>query len=215
MKKNFVRNLVMAVAVVVAVNLGGCGKQEAGVEGEGNSSNVAIENTYELTEEEKELVYRIMYAEAMSDSSLENQMVSQMILARLDAAIYYSPTPEELQWAYLVAAAQTGDEEPIIQTMGTNVAINIAKAEGISLIDVFTAPNRFSGVHNGIPTLPNGEPVTEDMLTDELKKAVDAAFLHDYTDGAIFYYYGNPRWLSNIEPKRFIREGNWVFIQEF
>lgn len=223
MKKNFVRTTLLTATVVGAVTIGGCGsKQEAGVEA---NSNVTHTN-YELTEEEKELVYSLMYAEAMSsDSKLGSEMLCNLVLARSDARTYYIPTTEELQWAYLMAAAVAGDEEALIQTMVTNVDINRAKAEGISLVDVFTAPNHFSGVHNGVPSIctvdEDGKvlwtPVTEDMLTDELKEAVDAAFMKDYTDGAIYYIdKGHPLLNPNVtEPEEFIQEGDWIFFKRF
>lgn len=136
---------------------------------------------------------------------------------------YYTPSDEERQFAYLMAYAQTRNEEPIIQTMVTNVAINIAKEEGINLIDVFTDLNRFSGMHDGVPSfsVANDDhtltwfPVTEDMLTDELKEAVDLAFERDFTKGAIRYYDNRKNYSKHSAPKEFIRKGEWIFFKEF
>lgn len=115
------------------------------------------------------------------------------------------------------------DEEPIIQTMGTNVAINIAKEEGMNLIDVFTFPNLFSGMHDGVPSfsVENEDhtltwfPVTEDMLTDELKEAVDLAFEQDFTKGAIRYYDNRKNYSKHPTPKEFIQEGDWIFFKNY
>ena len=131
----------------------------------------------------------------------------------------YYPSDEERELAYLMAYAQTCDEEPIIQTMGTNVAINIAKEEGRNLIDVFTFPNLFSGIHDGVPSIMKKNedgtatwvPVTEDMLTDELKKAVDLAFEQDFTEGATRYYDNRKNYSNHSAPKEFIQEGDWIF----
>lgn len=173
---------------------------------------------YELTEEELNFLYRMTYAEAMPTRS---HFIADAVIQRMPRDNYY-PSDEERQLAYLMAYAQTHDEEPIIQTMGTNVAINIAKEEGMNLIDVFTFPNLFSGMCDGVPSIINTNedgklewiPVTDDMLTDELKEAVDLAFEQDFTEGAMHYYnsYSNSK---DRMPEEFIQKGDWIFFKEF
>ncbi|MCI8832745.1 MAG: cell wall hydrolase [Clostridia bacterium] len=183
-KRNFVRNLVVAG---VAVALSGCGKQEYNV-------TIPIENPHD----------NITYEVKTIQKS------------------YYTPSDEERQFAYLMACAQAHGEESIIQTMVTNVAINRAERDEKNLIDVFTEKNQFSGIHDGVPSIMEKNedgtatwvPVTEDMLTDELKKAVDLAFEQDFTEGAMHYYkiYSNSK---DCMPKEFIQEGDWIFFKEF
>lgn len=173
-----------------------------------------------LDDEEKELIYMLTRAEATPNSM--NYVTVDTLKQRLPQDNYY-PSNGERWLAYLMAYAQTRDEEPIIQTMGTNVAINIAKSEGMNLIDVFTYTNLFSGMHDGVPSISitneDGKlewiPVTEDMLTDELKEAVDLAFEQDFTEGSLHYYniYNNYSKLSM--PEEFIQEGDWIFFKEF
>ena len=186
MKKNFVRFLTVVVASIL---LTGC---------------------------EKKQVYKVTIP---SENPHDNITYEVNIIQQN----YYNPSDEERQLAYFMAYAQTHDEEPIIQTMGTNVAINIAKEEGMNLIDVFTFPNLFSGMRDGVPSISitneDGKfewiPVTEDMLTDELKEAVDLAFEHDYTDGALHYYNIYTKYSKDPMPEEFIQEGDWIFFKEF
>lgn len=99
---------------------------------------------------------------------------------------YYYPTAEELLWAYFMAYAEAGIEDGFGQTLVTNVAINRAIRDGKSLVEVYTAPGQFSSVVGGIPTVPDGhggrKPVTEDMLSEDLKASVAAAFQHDFSE---------------------------------
>lgn len=138
--------------------------------------------------------------------------------------VYYQPTDEERQYAYLLAFAEAGIEDSLGQTLVINVAINHMKDKGYSnLIEEFTAKGRYSSVIDGVPCIKvkdeNGEccwkPVTEENLTDELKAAVDVAFQKDYTEemlrevadelgkdssyyegGALYFYCSDPRALS-------------------
>lgn len=103
---------------------------------------------------------------------------------------YYNPTEEERKWAYLMAKAEAGTEDSFGMTLETNVAINRAIETGDSLIDVYTADGQYSSIHNGLPHLrivhEDGSIewilVTEDMITDEIREAVDKAFEKDYTE---------------------------------
>lgn len=107
-----------------------------------------------------------------------------------EAELYYNPTDEERKWAYLMAKAEAGTEDSFGMTLETNVAINRAIETGGSLIDVYTADGQYSSIHNGVPHLrivhEDGSIewilVTEDMITDEIREAVDKAFEKDYTE---------------------------------
>lgn len=104
---------------------------------------------------------------------------------------YYNPTDEEREMAYKLAFAEAGIEESFGQTLVINVAINNMKDKGLSnLIEEITSPGRYSSVRNGVPSIrvrrEDGikvwTPVTDDMLSDELKEAVDLAFERDYSE---------------------------------
>lgn len=104
----------------------------------------------------------------------------------------YCPTEEERQWAYFMAFAEAGIEDPFGQTLVIDVAINSMRENGYSnLIEEFTANGRYSSVKNGVPSVIVGrneegkaiwKPVTEEDLSDSLKDAVDDAFEKDYTE---------------------------------
>lgn len=152
----------------------------------------------------------------------ENAIENNSAKGRYYEPTYY-PSDEELQLAYLIVYAQTCNEESIIQTMVTNVAINRAKRDEKNLIDVFTEKNQFSGIHDGVPSIMEKNedgtatwvPVTEDMLTDEFKEAVDLAFEQDFTEGAIRYYDNRKNYSNHSTPKEFIQKGDWIFFKEF
>lgn len=169
MKKNFVRNLLMAV-LVVSIVVG---------------SAIAVSRV------------------------CEDQKVT-----------FYEPTDEERQWAYLMAFAKTRLEDPLVQTMGTDVAINLAKTQGKSLVDVFKTSDLYSWyIHDGVPCIcviggpePIWVPITEDMLDKKLKKAVDKAFKQDYTDGAVDFYniYMEK---ERTKPEEFTQVGDCIFFK--
>ena len=217
MKKNFVRFLTV---MVVGIMLTGCGKQQGNIVAIGEDSIFNLVR-YMPTDEELDNLYKMALAEADLDSKRRDEYVMQLIMEQA-VDVNYHPSDEERQYAYLVAYAMTRDEEAIIQTMGTNVAINIAKREDMNLIDVFNVPNLFSGIHDGVPSIQitneDGKiewiPVTEDMLTYELKEAVDLAFTHDYTDGALHYYNIHQNH-ADFTPQEFIQKGDWIFFKDF
>lgn len=100
---------------------------------------------------------------------------------------YYNPTENERQWAYLMAYAEAGIEKPFGQTLVINVLINRALRNNSDLITVSLEDGQFSCIHNGVPCIYSDKedvwfPVTEDMITDELRDAVDSAFEKDYTE---------------------------------
>lgn len=139
---------------------------------------------------------------------------------------YYNPTEEERNWACLMAKAEAGTEDSFGMTLETNVAVNRAIETGKNLIDVYTEDGQYSSIHNGVPHLrivhEDGSIewilVTEDMITDEIREAVDKAFEKDYTEellkeeaisggldssyyegGALFFY--NPYAISEEREK--------------
>lgn len=141
-------------------------------------------------------------------------------LAETVKVVYYSPTNEERQMAYLIAKSEAGIEDSFGKILVINVAINNMKESGYSnLIEEFTASGRYSSVINGVPCIKQNDewiPVTEEMLSDELKTAVEMAFEKDYTEellrevaeaknldktyyegGALFFY--NPDAISSYQ----------------
>lgn len=143
-------------------------------------------------------------------SSSQIQVVQQV-------TYYYSPTEEERQWMYKLVYAEAGIEDALGQIYVANVVINRAILYDIDLIEVSLQDGQFSCIHNGVPCVYRNEkwiPVTDDMISDELKTAVDSAFEKDYTEellqeiaqqknlgekyyegGALFFY--NPRAISD------------------
>lgn len=210
MKKNFVRSLVVAVMAVVV--LCGCGNQQTATT-ESNTQEVKDFPEVNITDEEFKWLCRLMLAEKWEfpwgHATLEE---------------YYKPTEEERQMAYLMTYAMACDEESTVQMMMMNVAINTAIENDMDLIEVFTAPGKFSGMHDGVPAVfvedEDGTwkwvTVTEDMLTKELKDAVDLAFFHDYTEGAIAYCYATKFETSGFRyAKDYFQKGNVIFVREF
>ncbi len=143
----------------------------------------------------------------------EEQQINSMTVDE-NTENYYNPTEEERHWAYLIAKSEAGIEDDLGKTLVINVAINHMKSKGYAdLIEEFNASGRYSSVVNGVPCI-GGVPVTDDMLTDDLKIAVDKAFEKDYTeevlkevaeskgldssyyDGGATYFY-NPKAISD------------------
>lgn len=94
----------------------------------------------------------------------------------------YKPTEEERWYTYKLAFAEAGAEDPIGQTAVAEVGINsVEYGWADNLIEEFQRPGRYSSVIDGIPQVPayggGYRPVTEDDLSEELKEAVDRAFL--------------------------------------
>lgn len=127
---------------------------------------------------------------SVSESIKEIEKQSNISIVELIVKLYYYPTEEERLWAYLMAVAEAGLESQFGQTLVTNVAINRAIQSGGNLIDVFTKDGQYSSIHNGVPHIcikhEDGSTewilITEDMITDEVKEAVDRAFKKDYTE---------------------------------
>lgn len=169
---------------------------------------------------EEQIRHDIQSLELPKELQVEIMEMQEPLIAVNESQEYYEPTDEERQMAYLVAKSEAGIEDSFGQTLVINVAINNMKANGYSsLIEEFTASGRYSSVKNGVPSIKqNGKwiPVTEDMLSDELKSAVEMAFEKDYTeellksvaeeknlsedyykDGALYFY--NPNAVSDYQ----------------
>ena len=183
---------------------------------QGLSSTLSLETMTDLYIESLQLPKEEIYMEDIEVQDIEVQSLE--VIAEKE--IYYNPTPEELQMAYLIGKSEAGIEDSFGQTLVINVAINNMKASGYSnLIEEFTASGRYSSVINGIPSIKQGDewiPVTEEMLDSELKSAVEMAFEKDYTEellrevaeannldetyykgGALFFY--NPNAISDYQ----------------
>ena len=131
---------------------------------------------------------------------------------------YYEPTEDELNFLYGMTYAIAGDEEAIIQTMIINVGINRAKIAEQNLIEIFTNQFQLPVIRDGVPytcvmegKMVNWVPVTEDMLTDQLKENVDLAFEQDYTNGALHCCNIYLNYSKVPMPEEFIQEGDWIF----
>lgn len=159
------------------------------------SPQVMLEETREFIKEQLQeyiKAHELSLSEEISISEFIKEMAEQSNISIVHPVIklYYHPTEEERLWAYLMAVAEAGLEDAFGQTLAINVAINRAIETGDSLIEVFTAPGQFSSIHNGVPHLRIVHEdetiewilVTEDMITDEIREAVDRAFRKDYTE---------------------------------
>ena len=176
------------------------------------SSTLSIETMTDMYIESLQLPKEEIYVEDVEVQALAEPVEENMI--------YYSPTVEELQMAYLIAKSEAGIEDSFGKILVINVAINNMKESGYSnLIEEFTASGRYSSVINGVPSIKQGDewiPVTEEMLDSELKSAVEMAFEKDYTEellrevaeannldetyykgGALFFY--NPKAISDYQ----------------
>ena len=144
------------------------------------SLEVPLEDTYE--EEPEKVQEQVQEQEKVQEQVQEVTVVPVAI----SGGSNYNPTAEERQWAYRIAKSEAGIEDAFGKTLVINVAINNMRASGHSnLIEEFTYSGRYSSVVNGVPCIMGNDgliPVTDDMLTDELKNAVDLAFEHDYTE---------------------------------
>ena len=83
--------------------------------------------------------------------------------------------------------AEAGNQGAFGQTLVANVIINRALLKNSDIITICLEGGQFSCIHNGVPSIyvkstDEWIPVTEDMITDELKQAVDTAFEKDYTE---------------------------------
>lgn len=226
--------IAMLVIVIAAVVLG-CG--------EVNIAN--LENLYPTTEEnlmQQRISVEEQARQYIQSLELPEEVYEDVAVLAEEIIPYYNPTDEERQMAYLVAKSEAGIEDSFGQTLVINVAINNMKASGRSnLIEEFNASGRYSSVKNGVPSIyikaeDKWIPVTEDMLSDELKAAVDRAFEKDYTeellkevaeekgldetyyeDGALYFY--NPNAVSDYQAslraniKVFFQYGRHVFYR--
>lgn len=129
----------------------------------------------------------------------------------------YIPFEEERQFAYRLAFGEAGTESELGQILVINVAINNMRNEGYSnLIEEFTKEGRYSSVIDG-EVYNCGEIVSENDVPQNVKDAVDAAFICDYSEkmlreqakllgindskywegGALYFY--NPKYCSEYQ----------------
>lgn len=98
---------------------------------------------------------------------------------------YYWHSQEERQMAYKIAIAEAGLEDEMGQKLVINCAINNMKALGFTdLIQEFNEKGRYSSVIGGEVYILSGDRkilVTDEMITEEIMKSVDEAFLKDYS----------------------------------
>lgn len=102
---------------------------------------------------------------------------------------YYSMTQEEFEASCKIAIAEAGNQGLMGMVYVINCAINNANALDISLIEEYNE-NRYSSIVNGqiciVYRNAIGEkvqiPITEDMVTDEVRQAVNMATSKDYTE---------------------------------
>ncbi len=99
-----------------------------------------------------------------------------------EKVMYYMPTEEEREFLYKLVYAEAGYQSAFGQTLVANAIINRAINSDQTIIQVGCASGQFSPVKNGIPYIySHGQliPVTDDMISDELRAAVDAALKED------------------------------------
>lgn len=135
----------------------------------------------------------------------------------------YSIDEENLDFLYRLAVAEAGTQDFEGKVMATNTIINRAIENKCSIIEVGRDSGQFTSVHNGEPCLYYKEadewrPVTDDMISDELKEAVSMALQEDYTvdylreialekgldssyyeGGALYFYNPNPEVISEYQ----------------
>ncbi len=211
--------------------------------------NFTLEETREFVKEQlEEYINAIELSEEINVSEFIKEMARQSNISIIHPVVklYYYPTEEEYLWACLMAIAEAGLEDAFGQTLVTNVAINRAIQSGESLIDVFTADGQYSSIHNGVPHIRIEHEdgaiewilITEDMITDEIREAVDKAFKKDYTEellkieainkgldsyyyegGALYFY--NPKAISQEQSdsraniKVSFQHGNHIFHKKW
>ena len=99
--------------------------------------------------------------------------------------INYNPTEEEREFAEFLAYAEAGNQGELGQIYVINVAINNMRKMGYNNLIEEGTSGRYSCVKNGKPCVIRRNswvPVTSKDISKELKKAVNEAFLKDYTE---------------------------------
>lgn len=102
---------------------------------------------------------------------------------------YYSMSQQEFELSCKIAVAEAGNQGLMGMVYVINCAINNAKALEISLLEEYNC-HRYSSIVNGEVCIvyynEMGEqiqkPITEDMITEEVRQAVSMAASKDYTE---------------------------------
>jgi len=102
------------------------------------------------------------------------------------ASSYYNMTltASELDFLEKLVFSESGNQPDLGQILVANAVLNRAKVSGQSVVQVGCASGQFSPVKNGVPCVRrNGKwiPVTEEMLTGQLKSNVRKALEKDYS----------------------------------
>ena len=99
-------------------------------------------------------------------------------------SFYYVMTEEEFEMECKLAKAEAGDQGLMGMVYVVNCSINYAKHNGITVLDdIFSEkPKRYTPVKNGKIYLGGKIEITDDMITDEERKAVTMASRQDYTE---------------------------------
>ncbi len=129
--------------------------------------------------------------------------------------VYYSMSQEEFETSCKIAVAEAGNQGLMGMVYVINCSINNAKALGITLLEEYNG-RRYSSIVNGEVCIVYynsiGEqvirPITDDMITDEVRQAVSMAASKDYTEEMLkdvaiakgydsSYYEGGARYFYN------------------
>ena len=102
------------------------------------------------------------------------------------ASSYYNMTLTASEFDFLckLTFSESGNQPDLGQILVANAVLNRAKASGQSVVQVGCASGQFSPVKNGVPCVRrNGKwiPVTDEMLTGQLKSNVRKALEKDYS----------------------------------
>lgn len=173
------------------------------------------------------LIFCIIGASMQTEATTEEVTLTQYASAQLTIQITsfkrimnYEPTEEEREFAYKVAYAEAGNEDALGQILVINTAINNMRAQGFeNLIEEFTKKGRYSTVIDGQVYLIYRDKcgnkikklVTDEMISQDLKEAVDEAFINDYSEELLMqeanrlgisdpkYYEGGSLYFCNPE----------------
>lgn len=99
--------------------------------------------------------------------------------------INYNPTQEEREFAEFLAYAEAGNQGELGQIYVINAAINNMREMGYANLIKEGTSGRYTCVKNGKPCVIRGGswiPVSNEDISEELKKAVNEVFLKDYTE---------------------------------
>lgn len=157
----------------------------------------------------------VVRAEESNNQGLQTEMVAPENTQNTNP--YCIMSEEEFEFACKIVIGEAGNQDFMGKVLVLNCSINNAKELGISLMEEFTMKGRYSSVKNGnvylMYTNADGkyveEIVTADMITDEIKQAVETACSNDFTEELLKaaadqqgcsdeqYYVGGARFFYN------------------